>query len=244
AGPRQVRAAVCGVVHTDYDLPRKQVLKSEIPHVDLGIARRYGVQIARVAESPLSERAVFGSLRRRQTPGKWAGVGAIGLCWGGPKASKLVLEIILGEEHVRGFGECRTGILEVGRYVHAIKDSRTTTYYRIGGKLISKAKARSPVISIHRGIASARRWKDTRASDLANLTKLGEGSRLITVEWNADSRVSSEVVELEPVESLGVWSAPLVSQPEIERQFRCSFPIVLHEKCSFFRFISYGWHEV
>src|SRR5205807_9260910 len=52
AGPGQVRAAVCGVVHAHHDLPREHVLKSEVPHVDLGIPRRSGVQVAGVAEAP------------------------------------------------------------------------------------------------------------------------------------------------------------------------------------------------
>src|SRR5262249_15013026 len=143
-----------------------------------------------------------------------------------PETSRLVVEIVFGEKHLRCFREARPSILEIGGHVHAVKKSRTATQYGIRGKLIGETEARSPVVPIHRGIATVGSCRDGRAPNLADLSKLGERSCLIAVHRNADSRVSSEIAELEPVESLGVRSAPLVAQSEIQSKLRRSLPVV------------------
>src|SRR5438067_2357837 len=169
-GPGQVRAAICGVVHSNYDLPREQVLNPEIPHIDLCIPSRPDVQVAGVAKSPLRELAVFCCLRRRQTARKWTGTGW--LCRGRPKTSELVVEIVFGEEHVRRFREGRAGILEICGYIHSVEDAGTTTQHGVGFQSVGEAKTRREVISIHGRVAAPGSWKNARTSDLANLPKL------------------------------------------------------------------------
>src|SRR5881396_3153692 len=245
---RRPRASACcgsRVVDAHHNLPREHVLNSEVPLIDLGIPRRPSVQVAGVAETPLCQLAVFGSLRRCETAGKWAG--ATGrLCRGRPKASKLVCEIVFGEEHTRRFRECRTGVLEISGYVHAIEDSCATAQYRIGSKLIGEAKARSEVVSVHRRVATTGTWEEARASDLANLSKvkLRVVGVQVATERNVDSCVSSEIVELEAVESLGVGSTPLVAQSEIQSQLGRSLPVIQHEERGVLRFVRHGGNYV
>src|SRR5207302_11310781 len=100
------------------------------------------------------------------------------------------------------------------------------------------------VVSIHRRVQTTRTRKQARALNFADLTKLGERSRLIAVHGNADSCVSAEVIKLEPVESLGIGSAPLIAQSKIQSQFGSSLPVVLHEEGGFLRFVRYGWDQM
>jgi len=72
SGPRQVRASVCRVVHAHYDLSRKHVLDSQVPLVDLGVARDPGIQVTGIAEPPLRQLAIRGSLGRGQPV--WEGI--------------------------------------------------------------------------------------------------------------------------------------------------------------------------
>ena len=133
--------------------------------------------------------------------------------------------------------ECRAGILEVGGHIHAVEDSRATPQHGVGSELIGEAKAGSKIVSIHWRATVARAGKHSRPDDVANLSKLGKGSRGIPIYGNADSRISSEVAEREPVEALGVGSAPLIAQAEIDRQLRGDLPVILHIEGGVFRLV-------
>src|SRR4051794_19444470 len=128
-----MRAAVRGVIHTDDDLPRQQVLNSQVPLINLRIASGTGVQVTRVAEAPLRQFPVLSSLRRRQT--------GYPRCRGWKRVSErgeLGLEIIFGEIHLGRFCKCRPGVLKIGSHVHSVEHSRAAAKYSTGGQLISK----------------------------------------------------------------------------------------------------------
>src|SRR6266536_1435261 len=244
AGPGQMRAAVRRVVHADHDLSREHVLNPEVPLIDLGIARRPSVQIAGITKSPLCHLAVGGPLRSRQTTRKWAG--ASGLYRGRPETRDLLCEIVFVEMHNRRFREGRTGILEISGHVHAVKDSGATTQHGIGSELIGEAQTRSKIVSIHRRVAMAGAGKDARPSNLADLPKVKRrvAGVLVAAQRNVDTRVSSEIVELQPVVALRVGSAPLIAQADIDRQLWHNLPIVLHVEGGLFRFVRYRGDQV
>src|SRR5205823_1766465 len=161
---------------------------------------------------------------------------AFGLCRGRSQTSELVSEIVFSEKHTGSFRVPRASVLEIRGHIHAVKDSRSATQNSIRSKLVGKTKARSEVVSIHWRVATARICKDACAANLADLPKINlrvvgvAGVVQISVHWNVDACISGEVIELESVEALGVGSAPLVAQSEVERQFRCSLPVVLHQE--------------
>src|SRR5438128_12623595 len=112
--------------------------------------------------------------------------------------------------------------------------------------MIGEAKAWSEVIAVHWRVATAGSWKDARATNLANLSKvkLPVVGVQVATERNVDSCVSSEIVELEAVESLGVGSAPLVAQSEIQIQLGRSLPVIQHEERGVLRFVRHGGNYV
>src|SRR5437016_10305899 len=112
--------------------------------------------------------------------------------------------------------------------------------------MIGEAKAWSEVIAVHWRVATAGSWKDARATNLANLSKvkLRVVGVQVATERNVDSCVSSEIVELEAVESLGVGSTPLVAQSEIQSQLGRSLPVIQHEERGVLRFIRDRWNEM
>src|SRR5207248_279406 len=63
ARPWQVRASVRGIVCRDNYTAGQQMLESQIPLVDLGIARRSGIHVISVVEAPFSKVTVLCPLR-------------------------------------------------------------------------------------------------------------------------------------------------------------------------------------
>src|SRR3954447_13722300 len=194
------------------------MLNSQIPLIDLRVASRARVQITRVPKAPLRQFAVLGSLRRRQASRKWAFTTS-SLDGRRPKTGGLVIKIILGEEHGCRLRKRRAGILEIRGDVHPVEHSRAAPQHSIGGELIGEPESRSPIVPVHRRVAPRRTCKCRDALDIPNLPKLRKLSGAIAIYRNADARVCSEVIELQPIETLAVGRAPFVAQTDVDRQF-------------------------
>ena len=80
----------------------------------------------------------------------------------------------------------------------------------------------------------ARTWKCGDSANFADLTKLREGPRGVAIHRNADSRVCGEIVELKPIEALGVGRAPFIAQTNIDSEPGGDLPIILHVEGSLF----------
>src|SRR5262245_4126288 len=148
-----------------------------------------------------------------------------------------MIEIIFSEEHLRRFGKRRARVLEVGGHVHAVKHAGSPAHDGIGSQLIRESETWSKVVSVHWRVATTGSWKDARTSDFANLPELRKQPRGIPVEGHVDSRISSEIVELEPILPFCVRCAPFVAQPKVKRQLGSRLPVVLHKESSLFRFV-------
>src|SRR6185437_6760309 len=146
------------------------MLNSEVPLVNFRVSHSPSVEIAGVAEAPLCQLAVLGSLRTGQATGEWAGTCRLGR--GGSKTRELMVKIVFGEKYARRFGESRAGVLKIGGNIHAIKDPGASAQHGVGSELIGETKPRSEIVSVHGRVATAGGCKGAGASDLANLPKL------------------------------------------------------------------------
>ena len=68
AAPRQVRAAIGGVVDADGDLSGEQALDAEVPLEDVGVVRFLGAEVVAVVVAPVGERTVLVALRLSRCP--------------------------------------------------------------------------------------------------------------------------------------------------------------------------------
>ena len=137
------------------------MLNPNVPLVDFRIARRAGVQVAAVAETPLRHRPVLCPLRSRKPVGEWAiAVRIVGRVGINSQTRELGLVIILREVDIRRLLECGTGVLEVGRNVHSIEHSGSAPQHGVGCQLVSKTEAGSKIVAIHSRIAIGGCGKD------------------------------------------------------------------------------------
>src|SRR5215468_1977364 len=109
-------AMVGGIIGCDHNLSGKQVLDSQIPLENLGIAGDSRVQVTAVVETPVCQLSVRSSLRRRQ-----------------PRGERIFERRILGDKVIfreierRSLRERRSCVLKVRSHIHAIEDSNPTT---------------------------------------------------------------------------------------------------------------------
>src|SRR5262249_36018610 len=67
ACPRQVRAAIGGIVGCYYHLPRQQALYTDVPLINVRVLCCLRAQVVPVIESPLRQWSVLSALCRRKS---------------------------------------------------------------------------------------------------------------------------------------------------------------------------------
>src|SRR6516225_10205768 len=195
-----MRASAGRVIYTDDDLPREQMLDTEIPLINFSVTRFARVQAVIIRQTPQGERPIGLSLRLGQTAtGKRIF-----------ERGESMLEIVLGEANWVAVSKRGSSELEVCRNVQAVVNARASANHSTGIEGVGESQTRGPIVAVHRNRAMAGTGKFSSPEQ----TRIA-GQNSGHIDRNNDAAISCEIAELNLVVPLGIWRTPLVAQTKI-----------------------------